>query len=448
MTLLLTAAAFAASLSSTTAIKQVPPVDVAVQGVSAGQGELQRAFHWGAIWQHMQAAAVVLEQRAQKEPAWVRLWRGDETIIPDEPEWITHTVTPGERTTQIAVRYGVKARKLMAWNRIRSSYSRLRTGRKLKVLANRIPVPRQSLVHRVGEDESWDDIAAIYRVGERMLRSTNPKLRHLEPGDAVTVWYDPGLPWTVGRQLGEVDLLTYEVPQGAESYGRPDMGRLLNAVQVPDSPLYRKRSPNLLWGSTHAIDLLMGSIARFRYETGYDGEVQLNSMSLRRGRSFAPHKSHQSGRDVDIHIPLLPGVAYTSESNPDEIDWLATWELVRVLLETEQVVYIFLDTDRQIRLYEAARAMGESHEALAEVIEWAHGSRKRSIIRHAPGHDGHLHVRFRCGPHERHCYGSGGRENEPTHFSLRRRHFGEMFGLKGYHSSGQPFHMDLDGVTR
>lgn len=421
-------------------------VDTALPGVTANQGA--QAFHWGTIWQHMQAAAVVLEQRAEKEPAWVRLWRGDETIIPDEPEWITHTVTPGERATQIAVRYGVKARKLMAWNRIRGSHSKLRSGRKLKVLAQRIPVPRQSLVHRVGEDETWGDIAATYRVEERVLRSTNPRIRHLNPGDTLTVWYDPGMPWTVGRYLGDVDLLTYEVPQGAESFGRPEFGRLLNAVQVPDSPLYHKRSPSLLWGSTHAIEVLMGSIANFRYETGYKGRIQLNSMSLRRGRSFAPHKSHQSGRDIDIHMPLLPGVAHTNNPNADEVDWWATWELIRNMLETDQVVYIFLNLDLQRRLYEAARSMGESREALAGVIEWAHGARKRSIIRHSKGHDDHIHVRFRCGPHERHCHGSGSGEGEPTHFSLRRRYFGEIFGLKGFRTPANPFDHSFQGVTR
>lgn len=436
MTFSLAAAAFAASISSSL-IPQAPATpsfDAQVRGVAATQES--QGFHWGAIWQHMQAAAVVLEQRAEGEPAWVRLWRGDETIVLDTPEWISHTVTPGERITQIAVRYGVKTRKLMAWNRVRSKRSHLKSGRKLKVLASRLPVPRQSLVHRVGEGEDWSDIAAAYRVEARVLRSTNPKIRNLSPGDELTVWYDPALPWTVGRKLGAVSLLDYQVPQGAQSYGRPEAGRLLNAVQVPDSPLYTKRSPNLLWGSTHAIGVVMGSIARFRYETGYEGRIQLNSMSLRRGRHFAPHRSHQSGRDIDIHMPLLPGVAYTNDPGPDEIDWQASWELIRSMLETDTVVYIFLNQELQRHLYEAARALGESHEALAEVIEWADGRYKRTIIRHAKGHDGHIHVRFRCGPNERHCHGSGSGEGEPTYFSERRRDFRQFFGLGSYRHTG------------
>ena len=378
-------------------------------------------YDWNAISHHMRAAVDVLAERTQAEPPWVRLWRGHETVVLSEPEWIEHTVTPGERLTQIAVRYGVDFSDLREWNRIRSRRTKVDAGRVLKVQARRLPVARQSLVHQVNAGEDWSDIAAAYRVEEKVLRQTNPDVRTLRPGEKLTVWYDPSLPWTVGRQMGAVDQLAFNAPAGAESYGRPEYGRLLNAVQVPESPLYARRSPNQLWGSSHAIEVLMGAIAQFRYETGHRGLIQLNSMSLRRGRRFSPHKSHQSGRDIDIHLPLLPGVEFTNSPNADEVDWWATWSLVRSFLETDQVVYIFLNRELQRRLYEAARSMGESHESLAEVIEWAHGRRHKTIIRHSRGHDDHIHVRFACGPDESRCSGGGDSDLRPTRLSMRRR---------------------------
>lgn len=388
-----------------------------------GAGSDLLPYNWDAIMHHMSAALEVLEERGTEEPPWVRLWRGNETVVLEQPEWIEHTVTPGERLTQIAARYGVRYRDLREWNRIRSSRAKARVGRKLKVMAHQIPVPRQSLVHRVQPGEAWDDIAAAYRVEAKMLRDTNRKVRRLRGGEKLTVWYDPGRPWTIGRELGDIAQLNYEAPMGAMSFGRPEYGRIINPVQVPESTLYHRRSPNQLWGSSHAIDILMGAIAQFRYETGHSECIQLNAMSLRRGRDFYPHKSHQSGRDIDIHMPLLPGVQYTRDPNADEVDWLATWSLIRKFLETDEVVFIFLNLDLQRHLYEAARALGESHEALAEVIEWAHGARKRTIIRHSKGHDGHMHVRFRCGPHEYNCHGSGAYDQEPkpTQLSMRRK---------------------------
>jgi LysM repeat protein len=377
---------------------------VHIESPTAAHQRADDPYDWNAIGKHMKAAYTVLERRAANQPAWVRLWRGEDTVIPEAPQWVEHVVTPGERLSQIAVRYGATLAEVKSWNQLRRRT--VEAGTRLDVLAVRIPVPRQEIKHRVQAGESWETIAGEYRVEIRELKRHN-RAKNDAPqiGDVLSVWYDPAAPWTVGRTLGSTKVLDFEVPQGALSVGRPNRGRILNGVQLPDSPLYARRTPRTLWGSSHSIGALMSAFAMFRYESGHQGEVIVNSMSLQHGRRFAPHKSHQSGRDVDVALPLLPGVVPTISPNADEVDWWATWALVRSLIRTNEVVYIFLDRPLQRRLYDAALSMGATPDELATILEIAQDHRKQSIVRHAKGHDDHIHVRFRCAPYEERCAG-------------------------------------------
>src|SRR5690606_39010862 len=93
-------------------------------------------------------------------------------------------------------------------------------------------------------------------------------------------------------------------------------------------------------------------------------------------------------------------------ANVDEIDWYATWHLVKAFIATGEVATIFLDVSRHRNLYEAARAMGETPESLESVIKWPRwtgGVRPGPVVRHSPGHDTHIPVRIKCGPDEPRC---------------------------------------------
>ncbi|MBK8264733.1 MAG: penicillin-insensitive murein endopeptidase [Nannocystis sp.] len=159
-----------------------------------------------------------------------------------------------------------------------------------------------------------------------------------------------------------------------------------------------------MWGSSHTIRALHAAIADFRHQSGFAGEIVIGSMSLRRGGRFAPHRSHQSGRDVDIRLPLLPALPLTAFPNADEIDWPAAWELVRALVRTGEIEVIFLEGPLQRRLYQAALWEGATPDQLREIIAWPNRKgHEGALVRHSRGHDGHIHVRFRCGPDEPRC---------------------------------------------
>ena len=89
---------------------------------------------------------------------------------------------------------------------------------------------------------------------------------------------------------------------------------------------------------------------------------------------------------------------------PDAVDWPALWELVEALIETGEVSVIFLDHHLQEHLYWAARRDGKTPEELASIIHWPRKDKFwESIVRHAHGHKGHIHVRLLCGPTEHRC---------------------------------------------
>lgn len=320
-------------------------------------------------------------------------------------QWITHEVTPRERLSEIAARYGVKRDDVAQWNKLPSRRVQLKPGQRLRVHARQVPLPRKEITYVVEPGDTWSSIAVKHRVEYRDLLGYNwPRPKSLDPGVEIKVWVDPGIPRTVNLRNGPQPPALPEGIDGAKSIGAPNRGKLRDAVHLPESPLYTLGHDRWLWGSSHAIRTLITAIANFRYESGFEGELIVGSMSRRRGGRFPPHRSHQSGRDADVRLPLLPGVPMTAFPNADEIDWPAAWELVRALVATDEVEVIFLDGPLQRRLYQAALWEGAVAEELTGIIAWPNRQgNEKALVRHSKGHDGHIHVRFRCGPDEPRC---------------------------------------------
>ncbi len=322
------------------------------------------------------------------------------------PRWVRHRVGNGERLVEIAGRYGVTIRELREWNRLEGRYRRLPMGKRLRVKANRLPPPRVRSLYTVQRGDTWSEVGIRHGVDSKLLRALNLKSRSIRPGTELQIWIDPGRPKTVGDHQGPPVPARFTLPWYGESKGRPQMGRLINGVQLPESDLYTRRNAHGLWGSSHALLNLQLAIANFRHDSGFEGEVIIGAISRPRGGRFYPHRSHQSGRDVDIRLPVLPGVGRKSNPWPEEVDWDATWGLVDALVETEQIKFIFLERKLHRWLYEAARRANASHNRLSALID-SYDKRRytHAIIRHAKGHDAHIHVRFVCSPHEANCDG-------------------------------------------
>lgn len=350
-------------------------------------------------------------------PAWQRYWRGDETQYAEHGRWIRHTTGPRETKSSLAARYGFDASKLTEWNpktlARHKGHKYLPEGVELRLKAVRIPPPREPIVYVTVAGDTWETVAVDHRVDVRDLKYYNDayaddSMDALEPGRELTVWVDPAVSWTINRHPGlDIDPAWLDVPQGAFSSGHPNRGRIEGEpCLLPDIPqLYTRRFERIAHGSSHAIGIIVQAFANFRRDTGYRGEIFVGSVSRPHGRRFPPHKSHQSGRDVDIRLPMLPWFETMIDPPPEQIDWRATWALIDAFLATGQVSMIFLDHDLQRHLYYAAMSMGASAEELDEIITWParDGTKGKKIIRHSKGHDGHIHVRIKCGADEPKC---------------------------------------------
>ncbi len=326
----------------------------------------------------------------------------------DRPRWIRHVVAPRERLTQIALRYGVSVAWIVEWNELDPARPRIKKNQKLRVRARRIPPARQKIEVEVKAGDTFGTLAADYRVEFRDLLAYNWRVKELVPGMQVTIWVDPEFPpRTVNLHPGPPIPEAFDVPEGARSVGRPQRGRLLHGVPLPASALYTIREPAIAWASSHTVRVMLEAFARFRHDSGYEGQVLIGSISRRRGGRFPPHKSHQSGRDIDIRLPLLPGVVDQINPHPDEVDWSASWELVKAFVDTGQIVAIYLEIPLQRRMFQAAMWEGMTPEELVPYLQWpSKVGHAGAIVRHERGHDGHIHVRLKCGPDEPRCRGS------------------------------------------
>jgi murein endopeptidase len=343
-------------------------------------------------------------------------------------KWIKHEVIPGERLDDIALRYDVRRESLIRWNKLDPDKPRVYAGRELAVYTKHIPPPQQKLIYTVESGDTWAEIAGEYGVDAEDLRIRwNPKVpRKFKIGQEIVIWVDPmndpsvlqdvahtHQTATAGTSVDVEDThhakpIATALPQvaiksGSISVGAPNRGKIVNSIALPENnALYTIRKPDEAYGSTHTLHNIQLAIANFRQATGYQGEVVIGAISKQGGGRLRPHSSHQSGRDVDIRLPLKNPNG--SSDNVDDVDWDATWALLQALVATGEVQYIFLSTSRQKLLYKAAKRAGASKDLLERMIQYPRKSGTNDgLIRDESGHTAHFHVRFTCAPNETRC---------------------------------------------
>jgi LysM repeat protein len=327
------------------------------------------------------------------------------------PRWVRHEVIPGDTLEGIAERYKVEPKSLMRWNNFKAPKKgepspKLKVGKELRVHAVDPPPPRERVEVVVQKGDTWDGLAKAHGVEAGTLKTWNRRLGgKLTAKARVVVWKEgAATPDAPGDGLA-AKLATIKVRAGGISIGRPARGRLVRGVELPDRPdLYSRRKPEEAYGSSHAITQLLVAITRFRHETGFKRNLSIGGISKPRGGRFRPHKSHQSGRDIDIRMPVLATSEGKKSITSADIDWKATWKLMHAFIAGGEVEYIFLEHGLQKKLYKAARELGASKEELAGWIQWPNKAKtNKGVVRHVKGHNVHFHVRIRCAAHEKHC---------------------------------------------
>jgi LysM repeat protein len=327
-----------------------------------------------------------------------------------EPEWLTHEAVPLETVEQIAHRYGVRPATLRMWNGLSDTANELRTGAKLRVKPSRIVPPRQHFEYVVQPGDTWWRIGTRYGVDSADLRYSNWDAgQRLRVGQTLRMWIDP----VVYQWLRHGGTSNDIVRRGAVSIGPPQAGRLVNGVLLPDNPYYTLKLPPTSYGTTHAVTQVLEAIVRFRSRSPYDKPLVFGSMSAKHGGPLTGHLSHQTGRDLDIRLPLRERVPEWYPVEPRYVDWPALWHLVTALAETGEVMIMFFDYELQKHLHDAAVSEGATEDELRRLLQWPRGSKAHvGLLRPSPGHEAHIHVRFTCGRHEPECIAQGTPETD------------------------------------
>lgn len=358
---------------------------------------------------------------------------------------VFHVVRPGEKIQDIAARYGVSTDLLLTANLIPAEVPTADVGQRIWVPNGRRELAAQPLLIRIRDGETWAIVAHQLHLPETALHRWNPGLqRALRDGDTLRCWLErEELHALRARRFsrGEVVLAAATTPReatphvedrghqgayrgevasanndpapvgkrrrGSESIGRTNRGRLVRGVSLrDDDPAFLLVRPSEAWATDYVAKTLVSALHRFQQSSRYGRPIAIASISQERGGKLKPHRSHQSGRDVDIRLPSKDKdrpLAY-KPNHRGEVDWDVAWILVRSLLQTNRIKYVFLERSGQRMLYRAARRAGLTDKQASDWFQYSpSGDRRKTIVRHADGHIGHIHVRFRCATHDTRC---------------------------------------------
>jgi hypothetical protein len=190
-----------------------------------------------------------------------------------------------------------------------------------------------------------------------------------------------------------------------QSVGAPWAGRLQHATALPSGDGYFIRRPERAFGTQTTIELTERAISETLDAFPDEHVLAIGDISAPSGGTITQHRSHQSGRDIDVGLFYRDKPAGYPASfvhaDEDNLDCAATFKLLESFLATAGddggVQMIFLDFDVQGILYDWALDHGVSERRLERIFQYPHGrGSSEGIVRHEPNHDNHMHVRFGC----------------------------------------------------
>jgi penicillin-insensitive murein DD-endopeptidase len=204
------------------------------------------------------------------------------------------------------------------------------------------------------------------------------------------------------------------------SFGPPNDGALIEPVPLPAAgegylmpPTWEKRG--LRYGTSELVGMVVHLGRRMQaYRLGRPMAVA--DLSRASGGPSAWHRSHQTGRDVDVIFyardaagkPVAPasieamrrfgadGASIPARAGDPVVyfDDRANWLVVRELVHNPiaDVQWIFISDDLKQRLIDFAVAAGEPPAVIAAAAVLLHQPSR------ALAHDDHMHIRVYCAP--------------------------------------------------
>lgn len=180
---------------------------------------------------------------------------------------------------------------------------------------------------------------------------------------------------------------------GPLALGTPNAGALVNGVPMPKSEKWIVQDPSCAWGTQETIDAIVRTIDKVYTEHPNSPALAIGHISSKRGGHLSPHKSHQSGRDVDLGYYHSPPKQYFIKGTEQNLDLERTYALIKTFVTDTETDLILVDTSIQRMLVKYALTHGED-EAFVDRVFQVRDKHSHPYVRHARGHANHVHVRF------------------------------------------------------
>lgn len=322
-------------------------------------------------------------------------------------EWVKKEVTvkPGDTLGGIAAKHGVSVKDIRSWNPRDVKGDVIKVG---AVLVLKVPGEGARAAKEASEaKEAKAD--EPYWVGHYSVRpgdNLGKIARRLGVGvDDICRWNNMKRDATL--RVGQS--LRYEKPgerPDSESIGRPTAGKLKHGVHLGKGKGYRLRFPKNAYGLASVNKTLRRCAKKVTRRFPGTAKILIGDISKPTGGHFPPHQSHQSGRDADIGYYLRGNKQNVTMHRvwPRELDYGKNWTLLRCLIREDAVVRIYMDEGIQkayAKYLKDKRLAGE--ELINRLFQAVSTTPRAALIRHAPKHDTHMHVRFACDADDARC---------------------------------------------
>ena len=326
-----------------------------------------------------------------------------------KPRQTTYTLIPGDNLWTLSQRFDVSMDDIKRWNPrlFKDGKSLLLPGRKLKLVTD-VPVrqPRQGS-YTVLAGDTPGAIAKKLGVTVRHLLTVNDlEPTSLKVGRKLTYYtVRGGSKKSAGdRDDGDDD----GDPSDSESVGLPNRGRLVNGEPLVEAVGLRVKSPQESYGTNEVVETLFTCGQRFHKTFPKAHGILIGDISQKGGGHMRPHKSHQSGLDVDVgHVRLGKHEVddqFTSLP-PSTIDVKRTWAFLKCLIDSKRVARVYMNASVQKVFRAAAEKKQIDVEPYALDVLFQYGSNAggKAFIQSIGGHVNHFHVRFRCDADDKRC---------------------------------------------
>ena len=207
----------------------------------------------------------------------------------------------------------------------------------------------------------------------------------------------------------------YKIIKYNQAIKLPENGRLRNATSLLEQfktmnhqNFYKIGDPTnkKYFGTQEIVDLIALTGEKMYEETGR--KIYISNLSKKNGGPVAPHKSHQSGVDVDIAYPSrndnidFPTVVKMKPRvfNKKLYSKEKTFNLLKIMFEQKDIPVDRIFMDKAIKA-DLCNYVKSIPDLTAEQKDFA--KKIFASINHVYGHGNHLHLRIKCTENQPAC---------------------------------------------